>query len=117
MSIKLTLDGKEYVANLADLLTKVTIGEIRTIKRETGLTIEDVETRLTERSDGDADDWDVYAAMVYLILSRAGGHVTWDRVEMIPLAELAAGFTIVPDDEPALVEAPVTEPVMAGGDV
>lgn len=41
MRIKLALGGKEYVSDALDL-AKVTIGECRVIKRETGMTIAQV---------------------------------------------------------------------------
>jgi hypothetical protein len=105
VSIKLTLNGKEYVANIADLFTKMTIGEIRTIKRETGMTAEGLELKVRElKPDGDDvpqdEDWDIYTALVYLILSRSGGHIAWAAVEDLTLAEIAEGWSVVEDESP-----------------
>jgi len=118
--IKLAVGGKEHVADMAELLTRVTIGEIRAIKRETGMTTTALQNRLLEMQGADdegltEENWDVYAALVYLILSRSGGHVSWADVDNIPLAELAAGLSVLPDEPTAPAQQPHDVPVAAGG--
>lgn len=123
MTIKLTVHGKEYIANVAELFTKMTIGEIRTIKRETGMTAEVLELKVRDlRPDGDDvpkdEDWDVYTALVYLIMSRSGGRVAWADVEDLPLAEIAEGWSVVEDEPPPAdpaAEIPIGELVMVDG--
>lgn len=96
--IRLILDGREHVVDY-DELTRVTIGELRTIKRETGMTLPALHARLLGLKDsGPGDDnIDLYAAMVYLVLCRAGEQVSWADVERIPLVDLAAGLTVEAD--------------------
>ena len=99
MRIKLALGGKEYEATYDDV-TKVTIGEIRTIKRETGMTIPELHARVLALNERTDDDIDLYAVLVYLLMSHSGQAVTWADVEAIPIVDLAAGLSVVPD-EPA----------------
>jgi len=119
--IELALAGKEHVvADVLELVTGMTIGDIRTIKRETGMTVAALKDRILELKGGDdgvptEDDWDVYAALVYLILSRSGGRVSWAEVEDIPVAELAAGLSVLPDEPTAPAQQPHDVPVAAGG--
>lgn len=118
MRIKLTLGGKEYVTDVAEMTQKVTIGEIRTIKHETGMTPAALQAKLLElKNAGDStaenENWDVYTALVYLVMSRSGGHVTWADVERIPLVDLASGFSIVEDEPPA--EVPLGELTVVNG--
>jgi hypothetical protein len=110
VKIKLTLNGKEHVADLAEMLNKVTIGEVRTIKEKTGMTPAQLHKTLLELKTADADgsedeNWDVYTALVYLLMSRSSGRIAWADVESIPLVDLAAGFSVIPDDDPPVESA------------
>lgn len=102
MKFKLVLDGTEYVASY-EAITRINIGELRTIKRETGLTVDQVHDKLTTLTKMDTDDpvmdIDLCAVFTYLLMSRSGHAVTWADVERIPLVELGAGFSVL-DDEP-----------------
>ena len=89
----MVLGGKEYAATAVDL-ARVTIGECRVIKRETGMTI----AQWRERFLAFDEDPDVYATMVFLMRSRAGEQVDWAEIDSIPLAELMAGFSVVTDE-------------------
>ena len=102
MKIQLTLGGREYVASY-DELTRVTIGEIRTIQRETGMTIPQLHARLSALNDRSGDDMDLYAALVYLLMRRSGENVTWADVDAIPVVDLAAGLAVLAD-EPAATD-------------
>lgn len=117
MKLKLAVNGKEYVADAASLMN-VTIGELRTIKRETGMTLEQLHERLVLQplDDGADNDIDLYAVLTYLLMSHSGEKVTWADVEAIPLVELAAGLSSV-GDEPAAepVELPVEVAVVVDG--
>jgi hypothetical protein len=117
VKLKLAVGGKEYVAEAASL-TNVTIGELRTIKRETGMTLEQLHERLVLQPLGDASDNDIdlYAVLTYLLMSHSGEKVTWADVEAIPLVELAAGLSSVDDKPPAeSVELPAEVPVTVDG--
>lgn len=117
MKLKLAVNGKEYVAEAASL-TNVSIGELRTIKRETGMTLGQLHERLVLQPLGDASDYDIdlYAVLTYLLMSHSGEKVTWADVEAIPLVELAAGLSSV-NDEPVAesVELPAEVPVTVDG--
>jgi hypothetical protein len=127
--IKLVLSGKEHVADLADMLNKVTIGEVRTIKEKTGMTPAQLHKTLLEFKTANANDpedenWDVYAALVYLLMSRSSGRIAWADVESIPLVDLAAGFSVIPaEDSPVVVpeqesaEIPLGELAVVNGKV
>jgi hypothetical protein len=128
VKIKLTLNGKEHAADVAEMITKVTIGEVRTIKEKTGMTPAKLQTKLLELKDAGADDpegenWDVYTALVYLLMSRSSGRIAWADVESIPLVDLAAGFSVIPDDDPPVttevspVEGSVGELAVVNGKV
>jgi hypothetical protein len=56
VKVKLVLNGKEHVADVAEMLNKVTIGEVRTIKQETGMTPAMLHTKLEELKRADPDD-------------------------------------------------------------
>jgi hypothetical protein len=110
VKIELVLNGKEHVADLADMLNKVTIGEVRTIKEKTGMTPAQLHKTLLELKTADTDEpedenWDVYTALVYLLMSRSSGRIAWADVENIPLVDLAAGFSVIPDDDPPVASA------------
>jgi hypothetical protein len=94
--IRLTLGGKDYIASY-DEVTRATIGEMRTIKRETGMTIPQLHARLLALNGRTDDDMDLYAALVYLVMCRSGETVTWAEVDAIPIVDLAAGLTVVAD--------------------
>jgi hypothetical protein len=128
VKVKLVLNGKEHVADVAEMLNKVTIGEVRTIKQETGMTPAMLHTKLEELKRADPDDpgdesWDVYTALVYLLMSRSSGRIAWADVESIPLVDLAAGFSVIPDDEPLAppedppADVPMGELVVINGQV
>jgi hypothetical protein len=88
----------------------MTIGEIRTIKRETGLSITGLHAKLLSVKDADnVDDMDLYASLVYLLMSKSGETVTWADVEAIPIVDLAAGLSVLPD-EPAEQSGKAVEP-------
>ncbi|MGH3427349.1 MAG: hypothetical protein ACRDQZ_07235 [Mycobacteriales bacterium] len=103
MRITLTLAGTEYTAAYDDL-ANMTIGEIRTIKRETGLSITELLAKIFTVKDDEDLDMDVLASLVYLVVSRSAAKLSWADVERIPLVELAAGLSVVPD-EPVPVDA------------
>jgi hypothetical protein len=117
VKLKLAVNGKEYVAEAASL-TNVTIGELRTIKRETGMTLDQLHERLVLQplGDGGDNDIDLYAVLTYLLMSHSGAKVTWADVEAIPLVDLASGLSSV-EDEPAAetVELPAEVPVVVDG--
>ncbi len=115
--IQLSLSGREYVANIAELFTKMTIGEIRTIKRETGMDSEDLQTQVLALKDPDegSENWDVYTALVYLILSRSGGRTAWADVENIPLVDIVAGWSLIEDEPMQVDEVPLGALVMVDG--
>ena len=122
MKIKLAVGGKEYVADVLDMIENVTIGEIRTIKRETGMTPDTLKQELLDLSEVDTDDpamqnWDLYTALVYLILSRASGGARWEDVERLPVIQLATGFSVIPDEDetPPTETVELPEPAAAGG--
>jgi hypothetical protein len=115
--IKLSLGDREYVADIAELFTKMTIGEIRTIKRETGMTSDDLQTQVLALRDPDEDseNWDIYTSLVYLILSRSGGRTAWADVETIPLVDIVAGWSVIEDEPKHIDEVPLGELVMVDG--
>lgn len=53
------------------------------------------------------EDPDMYAVLVFLLRSRAGEQVDWGEIDSIPLNDLMAGFSIVPDESPAPDGVPV----------
>lgn len=110
MKIQIALGDKKYVAVVDEMFNQMTIGQIRAIRRETGLTSEDLLGKVlalkgAEKPGGD-EDWDVYTALVFLVLSRSDWHVTWADVERISLVDIANGWSVI-DDEPE--PAPVVE--------
>lgn len=93
--MKLVLDGHEYSSPILDLY-RVTIGEARTIKRCTGLTLAD--WRLGLLTWG-REDPDVLAGLVYLLRSRAGETVDWYELEQINAQDVVDGLTVEESDQ------------------
>lgn len=92
--MKLTLNGQEYQAPVFSLLN-VSVGEARTIKRQTGMTISDWRLGLLtiERQDPD-----VLAAVVFILRHRAGEDVDWADVDKLSTMELARSVVTEPGD-------------------
>jgi hypothetical protein len=95
------------VAVVDEMFHQITIGQIRAIRRETGMTSEELLGKVLALKDaekpGGDEDWDVYTALVFLVLSRSDWHVTWADVERIPLVDIANGWSVI-DNEPAAVD-------------
>ena len=105
MRINLVLGGREYSADVAELAS-LSIGEIRAIKEHLGLTPSGLRANMmgfatlveSAKAGGEFDEMaavDVFAALVYLVMARSGEKVTWADVDAIPIAALAAGFSVV----------------------
>ena len=107
MTITLTLGGRTYTSGLVDLV-QVSIGEARTIKKATGMTIAD--WRDTFRRV-DREDPDLLIGMVYLMRTRAGETAEWSDLDHMPVKDLMAAFDVTnePDPEPATPEAPAVD--------
>lgn len=108
--LTLTVNGKPYRCELVDLFS-LSIGESRTIKRETGMSI----TVWLEKLQ-DFGDPDVLASVLYLVLSRAGEVVEWSELDDMSLTDVMRGFALT--DEPDVVDAPpvVADPAPAQPD-
>lgn len=120
MKIQIALGDKKYVADVGEMFNQMTIGQIRAIRRETGLPSDELLDKVLGLKDvdqpGGAEDWDVYTALVFLVLSRSDWHVTWADVERIPLVDIANGWSVVDDEpEPAVVEVQLGPLVMVDG--
>lgn len=102
MKIQIALGDKNYVADVGAMFNQMTIGQIRAIRRETGLTSDELLGKVLALKDaekpGGDEDWDVYTALVFLVLSRSDWHVTWADVERIPLVDIANGWSVLDDD-------------------
>lgn len=115
MRIKLKLGDKEYASTLADM-SNLSIGEIRAIKRETGMSAEQFGARFGEFADMDPKDpdMDLIVGLVYLLRRRSGDKCTWADAEDVPAVHLRDAFSVV-DDEPApdlAVDVPLGDLVM-----
>jgi phospholipase C len=97
--MKLTLAGTEYQSDLFPLL-KLTIGEARVIKRNTGMNIGQWRNGLSNLGEEDAD---VLAALVFLLRSRAGETVddNWDELDALSEYDIITGFdfTVTENDK------------------
>lgn len=105
--MKLTLGDKVYESDLAALV-EVTIGEARTIKGQTGLTIRGWEEGLKDLASVDPD---VIAGLVWLLRSRAGEAVDWTEINALTINELATAldFTLTEGDQARIAEAGVRD--------
>jgi hypothetical protein len=86
--MKLTLGDTEYQSDLFPLL-KLTIGEARIIKRNTGMNIGQWRNGLSNLGE---EDPDVLAALMFLLRSRAGEQVTWDEIDLMSEYDIITGF-------------------------
>lgn len=93
--MKLTLDDVEYESRLIDMFT-MSIGEARTIKRQTGLTVGDYHDGLKTL---DRLDPDIFLSMVFLLKSRAGETVDWDVLNELPLMAVMQGLDFALSDQ------------------
>ena len=86
--MKLTLGDTEYQSDLFPLL-KLTIGEARVIKRNTGMNIGQWRAGLSNLGE---EDPDILAALVFLLRSRAGELVDWDELNALSEYDIITGF-------------------------
>jgi hypothetical protein len=111
VKLQIVLGDKTYVADVAEMFNKMTIGQIRAIRRETGMTSDVLLSKVLALKDaekpGNHEDWDVNTALVFLVLSRSDWHVTWADVERIPLMDIVNGWSVI--EEAATEPAPVEE--------
>ena len=94
-TLKLTLDGKVYESDIADLM-KVTIRQAKAIKSNTGMTIVEWGSRMDNIGDPD-----ILTIMMYLFRSQAGEKVDWSEMDDLPVETILRGFELVPDPEPS----------------
>jgi len=94
--VRLVLCETVYRQSMLDLL-KLSIGEARTIKRHTGMTIADWRLKFALLSQ---EDPDVFAALAYLFRSRAGETVTtdWSDINKLPAQDIISGLQFSNDD-------------------
>jgi hypothetical protein len=111
--VKLSLDGREYQAKAYSLFD-LSIGEARTIKRNTGMSISEWRLGLMTLH---REDPDVLAGIVFVLRHRAGEQVDWAEMENISTQTLIAGLKLEdgdldpPLEKPATEEPPVKGPV------
>jgi hypothetical protein len=110
--VKLSLDEREYQAKAYSLFD-LSIGEARTIKRNTGMSISEWRLGLMTLH---REDPDVLAGIVFVLRHRAGEQVDWAEMENISTQTLIAGLKLEdgdldPPQPPA--EAAVEEPAPA----
>ncbi len=105
--MKLTLNGTTYESRLMQLFM-MSIGEARTIKRQTGLTIADWQAGVKSL---DRVDPDVFVSLVYLLKSRAGETVDWDELNALPVLTVIQGldFELTDEDRADMSAAVVQE--------
>lgn len=105
--MKLTLEGTTYESPILALF-KMSIGEARTIKRNTGLTILGWQEGLKAM---DQIDPDICIGLIYLLRSRAGETVDWDALDELPVADVLGGFdfTLNEEDKSDMEKAVVAE--------
>lgn len=96
VTITFTLNGKTYRSSVMDLV-RLSIGEARVIKRETGMKIAD--WRDTFRAI-DREDPDLLIGLAYLMRTRAGELAEWSDLDHMSSLELMSAFDAVQDPEP-----------------
>lgn len=99
--MKLTLGDKEYTSTLMGLY-ELSIGEARTIKRNTGMTITEWQLGLALFSR--REDADILAGLVFLLRSRAGEQVAWSDIDTLPIKSVKEGFDVTDLDDAELRE-------------
>jgi hypothetical protein len=92
--VKLSLDGREYQAKTYSLFD-LSIGEARTIKRNTGMSISEWRLGLMTLH---REDPDVLAGIVFVLRHRAGEQVDWAEMENISTQTLIAGLKLEDGD-------------------
>jgi hypothetical protein len=106
---RFTLDGTDYPFDPAALFD-LTIGEARSIKAHTGLTLTDWHQGLALSYRGDPD---VLAGIVWLVRRRAGEVVDWAEIDRISTESLLGSVIDVDDEQATEDEAPAPDPVEA----
>lgn len=118
--MKLTLHGKVYQSGFASL-GRLTIGDARVIKREFGMSIDEVQARLMNMAAGSASDinsqLDMLAIIAYLVTSRSGDPVSFDELDRISIEDLPNMMDYADDmavvDSVEAVELPDIPPELA----
>lgn len=92
--MKLTLGGSEYRSGILDLY-RLTLGEARVIKRNTGLTLSDWRLGLITWG---REDPDVLAGLLYVLKIRAGEHVLWADLDTVNAQDIVNGLELEESD-------------------
>lgn len=84
----LELGEQRYHQEMIELY-RLSIGEARVIKRQTGMTIADWRMGLATIQ---REDPDIFAGLVFLFRGRAGETVNWDQIDATGAQDLVAGL-------------------------
>ncbi|MGH7964163.1 MAG: hypothetical protein ACRERD_20465 [Candidatus Binatia bacterium] len=88
------MGDSEYRSGILDLY-RLTLGEARVIKRNTGLTLSDWRLGLITWG---REDPDVLAGLLYVLKTRAGEHVLWADLDAVNAQDIINGLELEESD-------------------